>query len=94
MFLLLIDLIKACDSVAQAGLWKVLKTKGVPDDLLYLIKEYYSHKTCQVATEGVLSDPFELATGLGQGCCLAPLLFNIYFGAVIESMEFYVAKLT
>ena len=57
----------------------------MPPDLLYLIRRYYSHKTAQVASEGSLSGSFNLETGLGQGCCLAPLLFNIYFGAVIET---------
>ena len=85
MYLLFIDLVKAYDSVARAGLWKVLKSKGVPDDLLDLIKLYYSEKLACVSTEGILSSDFELHTGLGQGCCLAPLLFSIYFGAVMES---------
>ena len=85
MYILFIDLVKAYDSVSQAGLWGVLKARGVPADLLQLIKEYYSAKTAQVSAEGVLSEPFELHTGLGQGCCLAPLLFNIYFGAVVDT---------
>ena len=85
MYLLFIDLIKAYDSVSRQGLWAVLKSKGVPGSLLTLIKQYYSKKVRQVSTEGVLSAEFSLSTGLGQGCCLAPLLFNIYFGAVMES---------
>ena len=32
-----------------------------------------------------MSPEFALEAGLGQGCCLAPLLFNIYFGAVLET---------
>ena len=57
----------------------------MPAELLGLIKSYYSSKFARVSVEGLLSEPFELCTGLGQGCCLAPLLFNIYFGAVMES---------
>ena len=34
-----------------------------------------------------MSSSFELASGIGQGCCLAPLLFNIFFGAVIETWQ-------
>ena len=85
LFVLFVDLVKAYDSVSRKGLWNVLKAKGVPADLLYLIRGYYSNKTGRVATEGVLSPEFTLETGLGQGCCLAPLLFNIYFGAVMET---------
>ena len=57
----------------------------MPPDLLYLIRRYYSHKTSRVATKGSLSPSFDLSTGLGQSCCLAPLLFNVYFGAVMET---------
>ena len=71
MYLLFIDLVKAYDSVSRTGLWGVLKTKGVPADLPVLIRTYYSNKTCQIATEGVLSEEFTLTNGLGQGCCLA-----------------------
>ena len=38
-----------------------------------------------MAVEGTLSDAFFLETGLGQGCCLAPLLFNIFLSAVFEA---------
>ena len=40
-----------------------------------------------MAVEGTLSEPFELCTGLGQGCCLAPLLFNVFLSAVMEGWE-------
>ena len=34
------------------------------------------------AREGVLSRSIALNTGLGQGCCVAPTLFNIFLAAV------------
>ena len=34
-----------------------------------------------------MSQPFELELGIGQGCCLAPLLFNEILGAVIEMWQ-------
>ena len=61
-----------------------MKAKGVPDNMLELSKEFYTGKTARVSAEGELTDEFELRTGLGQGCCLAPLLFNIYLAAVME----------
>ena len=78
---LFIDLVKAYDSVSRAGLWAILKKKGVLSRLRELIRQFYMDKNqkAQVSVEGVLSSMFDLATGLGQGCCLAPLLFNIFF---------------
>ena len=55
--------------------------------MLGLIKMYYTGKTARVCVEGSLSDAFSLATGLGQGCVLALLLFNIFLAAVMEAWK-------
>ena len=52
-----------------------------------LIRDYYTGKTAKVSVEGGLSQEFHLETGLGQGCCLAPLLFNIFLAAVMEAWQ-------
>ena len=79
-----VDLMKAYDSVNRNGLWGILRAKGVPNTMLDLIKDFYTGKTARVSAEGELTEEFELRTGLGQGCCLAPLLFNVYLAAVME----------
>ena len=73
--------------MSREGLWAVLKAKGVPADLLALIREYYRDKSAAMAVEGGLSEGFGLESGIGQGCCLAPLLFNLFFGTVIETWQ-------
>ena len=87
LYVLFVDLMKAYDSVSRTGLWAVLKRKGVPDHMIALIRRFYEGKVVRVAVEGTLSEPFELCTGLGQGCCLAPLLFNVFLSAVMEGWE-------
>jgi hypothetical protein len=36
-----------------------------------------------VRLEGDMSEPFVMQRGLKQGSCIAPLLFNVFFGAII-----------
>jgi hypothetical protein len=38
-----------------------------------------------VRVDGAMSEAFNLERGLKQGSVFAPLLFNIFFGAIIES---------
>ena len=84
LYVLFVDLAKAYDSVSRSSLWDILLRKGVPSSLVTLIRAFYSGKEARVSVEGVLSGSFSLDTGLGQGCCLAPTLFNIFLGAVME----------
>ncbi|CAE7297040.1 unnamed protein product, partial [Symbiodinium sp. CCMP2456] len=50
-----------------------------------ILRDYYSGKKARISVEGGLSDEFDLETGLVQGCCVAPLLFNIFLAAVVEA---------
>ena len=75
LYVLFVDLMKAYDSVSRAGLWAILRANGVPEQLIGLIRGFYDGKRAEVAVEGTVSESFDLCTGLGQGCCLSPLLF-------------------
>ena len=86
-YALFVDLMKAYDSVSRASMWQIMQRKSIPDHLVFLLQQLYEGKQAQVFAEGVLSDPFELTTGLGQGCCLAPLLFNVFLSAIMEGWE-------
>ena len=87
LYALFVDLMKAYDSVSRAGMWQIMQRKGVPDHLVVLVQQFYESKQAQVFAEGVLSEAFELTAGLGQACCLAPLLFNVFLSAVMEGWE-------
>ena len=39
-----------------------------------------------VRVDGVLSEPFQVSTGLKQGCVLASFLFNLYFNKVMHQV--------
>lgn len=84
LWFLFVDLAKAYDSVSREGLWALLLHKGVPLHLVNLIRQYYSGKVARISVEGILSKEIPLHTGLGQGCCMAPTLFNVFLAAVME----------
>ena len=82
-----VDLQKAYDSVDRELLWKVLARAGVPSVMIDIIRQFHDGMRARVRMDdGELSEWFGVAQGLRQGCVLSPLLFNIFFAAVIEAV--------
>ena len=82
-----VDLTKAYDKVPREILWLVLKTLGVPERLIALIKAIHVGSMASVKDGKALSEAFELLVGLKQGSVFAPILFNIFFGAIIFAIR-------
>ena len=79
-----IDLQKAYDTVDRTLLWQVLTRIGVPPQMIVVIQQFQDRiRACVRPDHGVCSDWFEVEQGLRQGCVLFPLLFNIFFAAVL-----------
>ncbi|KAL9978171.1 hypothetical protein ACROYT_G015662 [Oculina patagonica] len=70
-----VDYEKAFDSVDREVLWKLLRHYGIPEKYITLIQKTYEKCTCRVIHNGVLSELFEMLTGVRQGCLLSPFLF-------------------
>ena len=85
LFMCFIDLQKAYDTVDRTLLWQVLTRIGVPTQMIAVIQQFHNGmRACYVRPDdGVCSDWFEVEQGLRQGCVLSPLLFNIFFAAVL-----------
>ena len=83
-FLIYIDLKKAYDSVPRAALWAVLKKLGIPESLIELIGAFHNNMKAQIRLDDCLLHEIDVENGLRQGCCMAPVLFNLYSCAVIE----------
>lgn len=83
-FCVFIDLKKAYDSVPRDGLWSVLQRLGVPPKLTAIIKAFHTDMSTRLRLDGGTSEPIEVRNGLRQGCCMAPVLFNLYMCAVVE----------
>jgi hypothetical protein len=87
-----IDLTKAYDRVDRDTLWLILERYGVPPKLLNLVKNLHVGAKAKVriksdSGDDIFSDQFELLRGLKQGSVFAPLLFNIFFGAIIRAFR-------
>ena len=88
LYLCFIDLTKAYDSVDRTLLWNALARFGVPPRMLAVICQFHNGmQACVRLDDGECSDKFEVGQGLRQGCVLAPLLFNMFFTAVLRVAE-------
>ena len=63
----------------------VLARFGVPQNMISVIRQFHNDMRVRVRLDDrVCSRWFAVEQGLRQGCVLAPLLFNIFFAAVIN----------
>ena len=72
-----IDLKKAYDSVPRDAMWLALKKLGVPEKTVQLIRSFHSGMEANICVEGELLEEISVENGLRQGCCMAPVLFNL-----------------
>ena len=73
-----VDLRKAFDSVPREALWVLLRARGVPAELVALVRELYRDNSVRVAVGPLRSASFSTTSGVRQGCPLSPLLFNVW----------------
>ena len=66
---------------------------GAPPKMLAFICHFHDGMRVRIRTyNGECSDWFGVKQGLRQGCVLAPLLFNIFFAAVLRvAIERFIA---
>ena len=85
LYVCFIDLSKAYNSVDRTLLWTVLVRFGVPQNMISVIRQFHDGmRACVQLDDRVCSRWFAVEHGLRQGCVLVPLLFNIFFAAVIN----------
>ena len=85
LYVCFIDLTKAYESVDRTLLWTVLARFGVPHNMISVIRQFHDGmRACVRLDDRMWSGWFAVEHGLRQGCALAPLLFNIFFAAVVN----------
>ena len=58
---------------------------GTPPQMIEVIRQFHDGmKACVRSDDGRCSEWFEVAQGLRQGCVLSPLLFNVFFAAILR----------
>ena len=85
LYLCFVDLRKAYDSVSRDALWVVLQKRyRVPGKLLRILKALHRDTGEAVRAYGKVSKEFPIKNGVRQGDVLAPILFNLFFNAIIS----------
>lgn len=80
-----IDYEKAFYSVDRETIWKLLRHYGVPNKLVNIIRNSYEHLACRVIHGGQLTEPFEVKTGVRQGCLLSPFLYLLAIDWIMKT---------
>ena len=63
------------------------KLMAVPESFINMIRQFHDGMTGRVSIGGDISDAFSINHGVKQGCVLAPTLFTLCLGAVLETMS-------
>ena len=85
LFLCMLDLTKAFDSVDRNMAWQILLSRGVPPKLVALIKDLHTGHSAIIRAE-LDSCPVPTDTGFKQGCVLAPDLFTLTLDTVVRQL--------
>ena len=67
-------------------LWKILKEKGIPDHLTYLLRNLYAGQEATVRTGYGTTDWFQIGKGVHQGYILSPCLFNLHAEYIMRNV--------
>jgi hypothetical protein len=77
MCLVSLDFDRAFDRVAHTYLFKMLRAYGISELACNKLKELYVGATARVQVNGQRSRPFEIMSGVRQGCPLSMVLFSM-----------------
>jgi len=77
MLINFVDFKKAFDSVYRESLWKIMKSYGIPQWIIDIIRNFYDGSRCAVRHGGDVGEWFQIITGVRQGCVLSPLIFAL-----------------
>ena len=69
------DFEKAFDSVHRESLWNIMRSYGIPCEIVRVISDKYEDFECAVIDGSETSDWFKIKSGVKQGCVMSGFLF-------------------
>ena len=87
VYVALLDVKKAFDTVWHAGLFHKLQKVGITGQALDFFKQWYDHSTCSVLWNGKPSWTISISQGVKQGGVLSPLLYSLYVNDLLVDLE-------
>ncbi len=87
LYLLFIDWEMAFDKITREGLICSLRRLHLPEHVLNVIENMYSHTPFRVRDSDNISQVEIQATGIRQGCPLSPYLFILFMSVLMHDVE-------
>ena len=87
LYIAFIDLTKAFDSVNRSLLWEILSKIGCPDKFVQILRLFHDDMSATVLSNGMVTEPFLVKSGVKQGCVIAPTLFSIFIATVLHLIK-------
>ena len=84
LYIAFIDLTKAFDLVSRDGLFQIFPKIGCPQNFQSVIESFHTNMKGTVQFIDSSSRPFDIHSGVKQGCVLAPTLFEIFFTLLLR----------
>jgi hypothetical protein len=85
--LLTLDFTEAFDKISHTYIFKVLEHCGLSPTFLARLKKMYTNVTSSVQVSGHIPLPFEIRSGIRQGCPLSMLLFTLCINPLLCMLD-------
>ena len=79
-----IDFKKDFDSIHRPSLWRITAIYGVLQQYIGVFKSLYDNTSCCIRSSKSTSPPFDILSGVKQGCILSPFLFPLVLDFVLK----------
>ena len=83
LYMILVDLTKALDTVNRDGLWKIMVKFGCPSRFIAMVRQFHDGMQTRIQNYEEYSKPFLVHNGVKQVCVMAPTLFSLMFSAML-----------